>query len=161
MLFSLWRSSAEMRAWLTDLRFSGGVICVGGPAFTYYLTPTEEELFKKYNPDLQKKSLERRAERQQEFDDFVTKLKEYSKSDKPSTSFSSPSLPSSWPRIRRPILTHACSMGGASGGGGGGEAAQAAAGSQESRGGEDPQGDVAARDGIAAGPKQVSPSWAT
>lgn len=64
---------------------SGAVICVGGPALTYYLTPTEEELFKKYNPDLQRKSLERRAERQEEFDHFVTKLKEYSKSDKPST----------------------------------------------------------------------------
>lgn len=69
----------------TDTRPSGGVICVGGPAITYYLTPTEEELFKKYNPDLQRKSLERRAERQEEFDQFVTKLKEYSKSDKPST----------------------------------------------------------------------------
>jgi hypothetical protein len=48
--------------------------------------PTDEELFQKYNPELQKRSLERRVERQQEFDDFVTKLKEYSKSDKPSTS---------------------------------------------------------------------------
>ena len=57
---------------------------MGGPALTWYLTPTDEELFKKYNPDLQRKSLERRFERQQEFDDFVTKLKEYSKSDKPS-----------------------------------------------------------------------------
>lgn len=59
---------------------------MGGPALTYYLTPTEEELFKKYNPDLQRKSLERRAERQQEFDDFVSRLKEYSRSDKPSRS---------------------------------------------------------------------------
>ncbi|KAF3765105.1 hypothetical protein M406DRAFT_322881, partial [Cryphonectria parasitica EP155] len=62
----------------------GAVICIGGPALTYYVSPTEEELFKKYNPDLQKKSLERRTERQQEFDVFVSKLKEYSKSDKPS-----------------------------------------------------------------------------
>lgn len=62
----------------------GGAICIGGPALTMYLTPTDEQLFKKYNPDLQRKSLERRHERQQEFDDFVTKLKEYSKSDKPS-----------------------------------------------------------------------------
>jgi hypothetical protein len=46
--------------------------------------PTDEELFQKYNPELQKRSLERRVERQQEFDDFVTRLKEYSKSDKPS-----------------------------------------------------------------------------
>ncbi|EFY93092.1 CBP4 domain-containing protein [Metarhizium acridum CQMa 102] len=47
------------------------------------LTPTEEELRAKYNPDLLKKSIETREERQQEFDDFVTRLKEYSKSDKP------------------------------------------------------------------------------
>lgn len=48
------------------------------------LTPTEEELRAKYNPDLLKKSIEMREEREQEFDEFVTKLKEYSKSDKPS-----------------------------------------------------------------------------
>ncbi|KAJ4416047.1 Assembly factor cbp4 [Gnomoniopsis sp. IMI 355080] len=64
--------------------FGGGaVICVGGPALVYYVSPTEEELFKKYNPDLQKKSLENRNQKQQEFDEFVSKLKEYSKSDKP------------------------------------------------------------------------------
>lgn len=51
----------------------------------YYVSPTEEELFLKYNPDLQKKSLENRIGKQQEFDDFVTKLKEYSKSNKSST----------------------------------------------------------------------------
>jgi hypothetical protein len=60
------------------------VLAVGGPAFTYWLTPTEEELFKKYNPELQKKSLENRQQKQEEFDQFVTKLKEYSKSDRPS-----------------------------------------------------------------------------
>jgi len=49
-----------------------------------YVQPTDEELFQRYNPELQKRSLERRYERQKEFDDFVTKLKEYSKSDKPS-----------------------------------------------------------------------------
>lgn len=69
---------------MTNGPCSGGAICVGGPALVYYVSPTEEELFKKYNPDLQKKSLERRGERQQEFDEFVTKLKEFSKSDKPS-----------------------------------------------------------------------------
>ncbi|CAN8100673.1 unnamed protein product [Discula destructiva] len=64
--------------------FGGGaVICVGGPALVHYVSPTEEELFKKYNPDLQKKSLANRHEKQQEFDEFVMKLKEYSKSDKP------------------------------------------------------------------------------
>lgn len=57
---------------------------MGGPALTWYLTPTDEELFQKYSPELKKKSLEGRYERQKEFDDFVGKLKEYSKSDKPS-----------------------------------------------------------------------------
>lgn len=66
--------------------------CVGGPAFVLWVQPTEEELFKRYNPDLQKKSLERRYERQKEFDDFVVQLKEHAKSDKHSTSF--PFLPS-------------------------------------------------------------------
>jgi len=39
---------------------------------------------KKYNPDLQRRALATRESRQQEFDDFVGKLKEASKSDKPS-----------------------------------------------------------------------------
>ncbi|ROW16395.1 hypothetical protein VPNG_02880 [Cytospora leucostoma] len=70
-------------AMLGKMFLGGGAIVVGGPALTYYVTPTEEELFKKYNPDLQKKSLANREVRQKEFDDFVCKLKEYSKSDKP------------------------------------------------------------------------------
>jgi hypothetical protein len=57
---------------------------IGGPALVYYVSPSEEELFKRYNPDLQRKSLENRIGRQQEFDDFVVKLKEYSKSNKSS-----------------------------------------------------------------------------
>ncbi|KAK1758651.1 Assembly factor cbp-4 [Echria macrotheca] len=70
--------------WLwTKMLVVGGVVCVGGPAVTMWLTPTDEELFKKYNPELQKRSLDRRYERQKEFDDFVTKLKEQSKSSKP------------------------------------------------------------------------------
>ncbi|RYO90719.1 hypothetical protein DL764_008402 [Monosporascus ibericus] len=71
--------------WLTIyvLLHSGTVVCVGGPALTLWLQPTDEELFKRYNPELQKKSLERRYEKQKDFDDFVTQLKEYSKSDKP------------------------------------------------------------------------------
>lgn len=58
---------------------------MGGPAFTYWVSPTDEELFERYNPELQKKSLEGRYERQKAFDDYVTKLKEFSKSNKPST----------------------------------------------------------------------------
>jgi len=50
----------------------------------YYVSPSEEEIFFKYNPELQKRSLENRVGRQQDFDNFVGKLKEYSKSDKPS-----------------------------------------------------------------------------
>ncbi|KAL9131941.1 MAG: hypothetical protein Q9217_000221 [Psora testacea] len=66
-------------------------MCIGGPALIHYITPTEEELFKarpskslaRYNPDLQKRSLENRQGKQQDFDNFVGKLKEYSKSNKP------------------------------------------------------------------------------
>ncbi|KAM0706815.1 hypothetical protein Q7P35_006145 [Cladosporium inversicolor] len=62
---------------------SGGIMCIGGPALIYYVTPTEEELFLRYNPELQRRSLERRQEKQEDFDNFVGRLKEYSKSDKP------------------------------------------------------------------------------
>ncbi|KAI3321542.1 CBP4-domain-containing protein [Xylariaceae sp. AK1471] len=74
--------SGKLGRWLKMLAV-GGVVCVGGPAFVMWVQPTDEELFKKYNPELQKKSLERRYEKQKEFDDFVVRLKEYSKSDKP------------------------------------------------------------------------------
>ncbi|KAL8859821.1 MAG: hypothetical protein Q9178_003653 [Gyalolechia marmorata] len=73
------------------------ILSVGGPVALFYFQPTDEELFKlfkhhsnyhsptnqKYNPELQRKSLENREGRQQDFDNFVTKLKEYSKSDRP------------------------------------------------------------------------------
>ncbi|EKG18073.1 CBP4 domain-containing protein [Macrophomina phaseolina MS6] len=68
--------------WLRMLS-AGAVLCIGGPALVYYVSPTEEELFKRYNPELQKRSLENRIGKQQDFDDFVNRLKEYSKSDKP------------------------------------------------------------------------------
>lgn len=48
-----------------------------------YISPSEEEIFKKYNPDLQKRALATRQQRQEEFEDFVTQLKEHSKSSKP------------------------------------------------------------------------------
>ncbi|KAL7620990.1 Assembly factor cbp4 [Parahypoxylon ruwenzoriense] len=73
--------SGRLGTWLKMLAV-GGVVCIGGPAFVLWVQPTDEELFKKYNPDLQKKSLERRYERQKEFDDFVNQLKEDSKSNK-------------------------------------------------------------------------------
>ncbi|KAI4128242.1 MAG: hypothetical protein LQ338_002819 [Usnochroma carphineum] len=59
------------------------VFSIGGPALISYVQPTDEELFKKYNPELQKRSLENRKGKQEDFDRFVTKLKEYSRSDKP------------------------------------------------------------------------------
>lgn len=67
-----------------DWKCRGVAISVGGPWLTLKLTPTEEELRSRYNPDLLKKSIEGREEREQEFDEFVTRLKAYSKSDKPS-----------------------------------------------------------------------------
>ncbi|CAG9940721.1 unnamed protein product [Clonostachys rosea f. rosea IK726] len=70
------------RMW-TKVAIAGVTFGVGGPMLTAYVTPTEEEIRKRYNPDLRRRSEENRAQREQEFDDFVTKLKEYSKSDKP------------------------------------------------------------------------------
>ncbi|KAF1963189.1 CBP4-domain-containing protein [Byssothecium circinans] len=62
---------------------AGAALCIGGPALVWYVTPTEEEIFKKYNPDLQKRALATRQQRQEEFDSFVGQLKEASRSDKP------------------------------------------------------------------------------
>ncbi|KAL1304738.1 hypothetical protein AAFC00_003683 [Neodothiora populina] len=62
---------------------SGALLCIGGPYLVYYVTPTEEELFQRYNPDLQRRSLENRKEKQENFNDFVTSLKRHSKSDVP------------------------------------------------------------------------------
>lgn len=64
--------------------YSGAAISVGGPIFTMWLTPTEDELRARYNPELRKRSLENWTEKQQEFEDFVVRLKQYSKSDRPS-----------------------------------------------------------------------------
>lgn len=88
----------------------GAVCCIGGPALVYYVQPTDEELFKRYNPELQKKSLNRRYERQKEFDDFVTQLKTDSKDDRHSmrhpTIFLSLSLPASAHWITRNWLAN-------------------------------------------------------
>ncbi|KXT04326.1 hypothetical protein AC578_7977 [Pseudocercospora eumusae] len=65
------------------MALAGGVMCFGGPALIYYVSPSEEELFLKYNPELQRRSLERRKEKQEDFDAFVRNLKRFSKSDKP------------------------------------------------------------------------------
>ncbi|KAI0999770.1 hypothetical protein K3495_g8427 [Podosphaera aphanis] len=57
--------------------------CIGGPALVMYVTPTPEELISRYNPDLKKRALENREQREKDFDSFVLKLREYSKNDKP------------------------------------------------------------------------------
>ncbi|KAH9865053.1 assembly factor cbp4 [Plenodomus lingam] len=62
---------------------AGAVLCIGGPALVMWVTPTEEEIFKRYSPELQKKALAGREQRQKDFDAFVGQLKEASKSDKP------------------------------------------------------------------------------
>ena len=62
---------------------AGAVLCIGGPALVMWVTPTEEEIFKRYSPELQKKALASREQRQKDFDGFVTQLKDLSKSDKP------------------------------------------------------------------------------
>jgi hypothetical protein len=72
------------RSLLTGFIHSGAVICVGGPALVQSIRPTDEELFKRYNPELQKRSLEEGDRRAQEFDDYVNRLKQWSKSDKSS-----------------------------------------------------------------------------
>lgn len=50
-----------------------------------WLRPSDEELKKRYSPELQKRSAEQGNRQEQEFDDYVKKLKEWSKSDKSST----------------------------------------------------------------------------
>jgi DNA-directed RNA polymerase subunit N (RpoN/RPB10) len=44
--------------------------------------------YQRYNPELQKKALAGRQQRQEDFDAFVMQLKEASKSDKPSKQLS-------------------------------------------------------------------------
>ncbi|KUJ23395.1 CBP4-domain-containing protein [Mollisia scopiformis] len=73
---SNWRTVGKMVA-------AGAVCCIGGPALVIWVTPSEEELFSRYNPDLQKRSLENRMKNQEDFDHFAMKLREYSKSNKP------------------------------------------------------------------------------
>ncbi|PVH98379.1 CBP4-domain-containing protein [Periconia macrospinosa] len=62
---------------------SGAALCIGGPALVWYVSPTEEEIFKKYNPELQKRALAQRKQREEEFESFVAQLKDAAKSDKP------------------------------------------------------------------------------
>ena len=61
---------------------------------TNSVTPSEGEIFNRFSPELQARNLANRERRQRDHEDFVSKLKEYSKSDKPSTS-----LPNSVPLV--------------------------------------------------------------
>lgn len=56
---------------------------IGGPAIMYLVTPEEGELFKRFSPDLQKRNIEMRGEREKNYLELASKMKEYSKSDKP------------------------------------------------------------------------------
>lgn len=58
------------------------VFAVGGPLIMYYMTPSPDALFQKFSPELQASNLANRDRRQRDYEDFVSKLKEYSKSDK-------------------------------------------------------------------------------
>jgi hypothetical protein len=51
---------------------------------TYAYSTIFLQSVQRYNPDLQKKALAGREQRQKDFDAFVGQLKELSKSDKPS-----------------------------------------------------------------------------
>ncbi|RMZ86224.1 hypothetical protein DV737_g150, partial [Chaetothyriales sp. CBS 132003] len=59
------------------------ICAVGAPMLMYYVVPAEGELFKQFSPELQQRNLENRERRQREYEDFLGKLKEYSRSDKP------------------------------------------------------------------------------
>ncbi|KAI9809305.1 MAG: hypothetical protein M1825_002596 [Sarcosagium campestre] len=71
---------------------AGAAIMIGGPALVMYVSPTEEELLAvslshrnepKFTPERRQRVLESKEKNQQEFNEFVGKLKEYSKSNKP------------------------------------------------------------------------------
>ncbi|KAI5285871.1 assembly factor cbp4 [Ascosphaera aggregata] len=67
---------------LAKMAVVGAIFVIGGPALVDYVRPTEEELFQKFNPELQRRNLDLREQRQRDFDAFVTQLKEHSKTDK-------------------------------------------------------------------------------
>lgn len=69
---------------MTNSSHSGIGICVGGPALVQYLRPTDQELFDRFSTDIQQRSLDEGPRRAQEFDDYVKRLKGWSKSDKSS-----------------------------------------------------------------------------
>ncbi|TGZ79288.1 hypothetical protein EX30DRAFT_397253 [Ascodesmis nigricans] len=78
------RPLAPMRAsTIIKMGVTAVVCCVGGPALVYYVQPSSEELFKQYNPELQKKVLEQREERMKEYEEHMRVLKEQASADRP------------------------------------------------------------------------------
>lgn len=57
---------------------------VGGNALMKAVQPTPEQLLARMSPEEQKRVLEEGPRKAQEFDDYVTNLKRWSKSDKSS-----------------------------------------------------------------------------
>ncbi|KAI5810836.1 hypothetical protein BZA77DRAFT_326710 [Pyronema omphalodes] len=62
---------------------AGAVCCIGGPAFVMWVQPDPDELFQRYNPELQKKVLSEREQRLKAHEEHMAMLREYSKSNKP------------------------------------------------------------------------------
>ena len=48
-----------------------------------WVQPTSEELFSRFTPEIQARTLAERGRAEEDFQDFINKIKEYSKSDKP------------------------------------------------------------------------------
>lgn len=67
--------------WLKMLTV-GAVVAVGGPLFVQSIRPSDEELFSRYSPEIKKAALENRDRQEKEYNEYVNKLKEWSKSDK-------------------------------------------------------------------------------
>lgn len=76
-----WRSGSGL---VRDADRRGTLSCKPSTLATFG-TDTYSLSTQRYNPELQRKSLENRKGKQEDFDNFVTNLKSYSKSDKPGT----------------------------------------------------------------------------
>ncbi|KAF8241978.1 hypothetical protein K440DRAFT_620106 [Wilcoxina mikolae CBS 423.85] len=57
--------------------------CIGGPALVMWVQPDPDELFKRYNCDLQRKALSQREQRLKDHAAHVAKLRKYCQSEKP------------------------------------------------------------------------------
>ncbi|KAH8885712.1 hypothetical protein GQ53DRAFT_751060 [Thozetella sp. PMI_491] len=67
--------------WLWTKMLVGGVaISVGGPYLTSRFMISEEEALKKYTPEERKRIMEKKREKDEEFEYFVSRLKEQTKS---------------------------------------------------------------------------------